>query len=90
MICSCALQGIWAPQKIANPNYFLDEQPLTNIGKVGGVALEIWTMDSNYYFSNIVIDNDPSEAETARNTYWAPKRAAEVSSNATPLRQFDG
>lgn len=56
----------------------MDESPLKNIGKVGGVALEIWTMDSNYYFDNILIDNDPSVAEEYREQFWAPKQEAEV------------
>ena len=72
------MQGPWAPSKIANPDYFLDETPLKNIGKVGGVAIEIWTMDNNYYFSNILVDQDPAVAEKARDTYWEPKKEVEV------------
>lgn len=76
---SYALQGPWSPKKIANPDYFLDEEPLANVGKVGGVAIEVWTMDNNYYFSNILVDQDPSVAEKARDQYWQPKQALEVS-----------
>lgn len=72
------MQGPWSPAKIANPAYFLDEAPLKNIGKIGGVAIEIWTMDNDYYFSNILIDNDPAAAEKARKDYWEPKLALEV------------
>lgn len=71
-------QGPWSPSKIANPDYFLDEKPLANVGKVGGVAIEVWTMDDNYYFSNILVDQDPSVAEKARDQYWQPKQALEV------------
>jgi len=80
-------QGPWSPKKIANPAYFLDETPLTNIGKVGGVAIEIWTMDNNYYFSNILIDNDPAVAAEARSTYWEPKKSLEVSAPPPLLRR---
>ena len=71
-------QGPWAPRKIANPDYFLDESPLSNIGSIGGVAIEIWTMDEGYLFDNVLIANDPSEAEEKRTSLWAPKKAAEV------------
>lgn len=71
-------QGPWAPKKIANPDYFLDESPLSNIGSIGGVAIEIWTMDEGYLFDNVLIANDPSEAEGKRTSLWAPKKAAEV------------
>ena len=49
------------------------------MGKVGGVAIEVWTMDNNYYFSNILVDQDPSVAEKVRSQYWQPKQALEVS-----------
>lgn len=77
LIDNPAYKGPWSPKKIANPDYFLDEEPLANVGKVGGVAIEVWTMDNNYYFSNILVDQDPSVAEKARDQYWQPKQALE-------------
>lgn len=56
----------------------MDEEPLKHVGKVGGVALEIWTMDNNYYFDNILLANAPDAAESARATYWEPKKELEV------------
>jgi calnexin len=72
-------KGPWSPQKIANPKYFLDETPLKNIGKIGGVAIEIWTMDDGYFFDNILVANDPDAAEDAREKYWEPKKEIEDS-----------
>ncbi len=72
------MQGPWAPKKIANPDYFLDESPLANLGSIGGVAIEIWTMDEGYLFSNVLIANDAAEAEQKRTSLWAPKKEAEV------------
>ena len=80
------MQGPWSPSKIANPDYFLDEEPLANVGKVGGVAIEVWTMDNNYYFSNILVDQDPSVAEKARDQYWQPKKALEVGTKKVTIR----
>jgi calnexin len=56
----------------------LDEKPLSNIGKVGAIAVEIWTMDEGYYFDNILVSNDASSAEAKRTELWAPKKEAEV------------
>lgn len=71
------MQGIWKPAKIANPDYFTDDTPLANIGKIGAVGVEIWTMDDGIYFDNILVANDPQLAEEYREKYWAPKAAKE-------------
>lgn len=42
------------------------------------MAIEIWTMDEGYLFSNILIANDASTAAQKRTSLWAPKKAAEV------------
>ena len=72
------LQGIWRPQKIANPAYYKDDTPLANIGKIDAAAIEIWTMDNNYYFNDIVVANDPAVAEEFRLKTWTAKHEAEV------------
>ena len=73
----CVVQGIWKAAKIANPDYFTDDTPLANIGKIGAVGVEIWTMDDGIYFDNILVANDPQLAEEYREKYWAPKAAKE-------------
>lgn len=78
LIDNPAYKGPWAPRKIPNPDYFLDEEPLKHVGKVGGIALEIWTMDNNYYFDNILLASTPDVAESARATYWQPKKGLET------------
>ena len=50
------------------------------MGSIGGVAIEIWTMDEGYIFSNLFIGNDAAEAEQKRTSLWAPKKEAEVRS----------
>ena len=83
--CCCVVQGIWKAAKIANPDYFTDDTPLANIGKIGAVGVEIWTMDDGIYFDNILVANDPQLAEEYREKYWAPKAAKEkVRSIVTP------
>jgi calnexin len=75
-------KGEWAPRKIANPDFHNDTAPLSHIGSIGGVAVEIWTMDDNYYFDNVVVSNDPAEAATIRDETWKPKYTYEVKEQA--------
>ena len=72
------VQGVWKPRKIPNPMYFLDETPLKNVGKIGGVGIEIWTMDQGYFFDNILITDDAAVAADYREKYSEPKHALEV------------
>lgn len=69
---------MWKPRKIANPDYFVDKTPLKNLGDVGGVAIEIWTMDEGYFFDNVLVGSDADEAEKYRVSEWAPKKDIEV------------
>ena len=71
-------QGVWKPRKIANPEHFVDKTPLKNLGAIGGVAIEIWTMDEGYYFSNIFVGTDKEQAAKYRQSHWAAKKEIEV------------
>lgn len=70
-------QGVWKPRKIANPDYFEDKEPLKNLGPIGAVAVEIWTMDEGYYFDNVLVTNDVEKAKEYREKYWQPKHEIE-------------
>ena len=71
---------MWKPALIANPAFYKDETPLANIGKIDAVAIEIWTMDSGFFFDDIVVANDPSLAAEFREKTYGPKKVAEVCS----------
>jgi calnexin len=65
-----AYKGVWKPRMIPNPDYVADETPLANIGKVGAVAIEIWTMDKDIFFDNILVTNSADvAAETRESTF---------------------
>jgi len=72
------LKGVWKPSKIANPDYFEDKHPLNNLGDIGAVAVEIWTMDEGYFFDNVLVTNKADKAEEYRTNYWQPKHEHEV------------
>lgn len=70
-------QGVWKPSKIENPDYYEDKEPLSNLGPIGAVAVEIWTMDQGYYFDNVLVTNDAEKAKEYREKYWQPKHEVE-------------
>jgi calnexin len=72
------VQGIWKAAMITNPKHFKDDSPLKNIGKINAAAIEIWTMDNNYYFDDIVVANDPAVAKEFAEKTWTPKSLIEV------------
>ncbi|KAL3157665.1 hypothetical protein ABBQ32_012105 [Trebouxia sp. C0010 RCD-2024] len=77
MIDNPEYKGVWKPRKIANPDYFEDKEPLKNLGPIGAVAVEIWTMDQGYYFDNVLVTNDAEKAKEYREKYWQPKHEIE-------------
>lgn len=77
---------MWKPRKIANPDYFEDKEPLANLGPIGAVAVEIWTMDQGYYFDNVLVTNDAEKAKEYREKYWQPKHEIEQ----VPCKHYDG
>jgi calnexin len=82
MIDNPEYKGIWKPARIANPAYFKDDTPLANLGKISAAAIEIWTMDNNYYFDDVVVANDPAVAEAFRLKTWTPKHEVEEAAAA--------
>ena len=77
------LQGPWKPAKIPNVDYYKDDTPLANIGKINAAAIEIWTMDNAYFFDDIVVANDPAVAHDFRAKTWGAKSVVEV---CTPFK----
>jgi len=82
MIDNPAYKGPWAPRKVANPDFYEDAAPLANVAPVGGVALEIWTMDKGYTFSNIVLSADAADAAAARESTAAARAEEKAAADA--------
>jgi len=66
-------KGEWSPRKIPNPDHYVDETPLKNIGTIGAVALEIWTMSSGLVVDNVLIAKDSVAASELETNAWRPK-----------------
>ncbi|KAI9332087.1 calnexin precursor [Obelidium mucronatum] len=70
-------KGPWTPRKIANPHYFEDKTP-SNMGKIGAIGFELWTMQDLIQFDNLWIGDSESEAKAFRAETWANKHKLEL------------
>jgi calnexin len=84
MIDNPKYKGEWKPKQIPNPKYYLDETPMANVGKIGAVGLEIWTMSSGLVLDNIAVDNSAEAVEAFGKAAFEAK--AEVVNTAVEAR----
>lgn len=64
-----AYKGEWKPRKIANPDFFEDNNP-NHFSRIAGIGFEIWTMDEDILFDNIYVGHSIEDArELARQTF---------------------
>jgi len=73
--------GVWKPAQIANPNFFKDEQPHA-MAPIGGIGIELWTMQDGALFDNLVIASDPAVAEEAAKAFEAREAGAKAAKEA--------
>lgn len=88
MMPNPAFKGRWEPPRIRNPGYkgkwvqrvipnpdvhLVDKEPLSNIGLIWAVAIEIWTTDDGYQWDNIYVGRSVKDAEALRDDRWRPK-----------------
>jgi len=78
MVPNPAYKGEWAQKTIPNPGYFEDAEPLKRVARIAAVAIEIWTVDTGYQFSNLLITADAEQAAALREAAWRPKFDAEA------------
>lgn len=61
-------KGVWSPKVISNPDYFKDDQPHA-MAPIGGIGIELWTMQAGALFDNIVIGHDAKVASAAAEAF---------------------
>ncbi|KAJ2996557.1 hypothetical protein HDV02_006390 [Globomyces sp. JEL0801] len=76
MIDNPAYKGEWSPRKIDNPYYFEDKNPAA-FTKIGGIGLELWSMQNDFLFDNIYLGHDVAEAKKLAAETWAIKSKIE-------------
>jgi len=69
-------KGVWAPQKIANPHFFVDETPYA-MAPIGGIGIELWTMQDGILFDNVLLTADPKVADALATRTFVLRKAEE-------------
>ncbi|CAD5215308.1 unnamed protein product [Bursaphelenchus okinawaensis] len=54
-------KGKWYPRQIKNPHYFVAD-PYNQLKPITAIGFELWTIDKNIVFDNILITSDEKEA----------------------------
>lgn len=79
MISNPKYKGEWKPRLIPNPHYHnKDNLKISNLSPIGGIGIEIWTMDKNILFDNIYLGHSINEAEKIGNSTFLPKLEIEL------------
>lgn len=76
MIANPAYAGEWRPRQVPNPEHFLDPRP-ADFHPIGGVAVEVWTIDEGYRFDNILFAHSLAAAFQYAKESFEPKMKAE-------------
>jgi len=74
-----AYKGPFVPRNIPNPDYFYDSEPW-KFSPIGAVGFELWTMQANIVFDNILITPSIQEAKAFAEATWAVKNKLEKTS----------
>jgi calnexin len=69
--------GEWKPRQTDNPNYYIDESPHA-IMPIGGIGIELWTMQNGILFDNIYIGNSREAAAAAAAETFVKRAAGEA------------
>lgn len=68
---------MWAPRKIKNPEYFVDNSPVDSLAPIDSLAVEIWTTNAGIHFDNFVIAHSEEAVKEFTGKTFIPKHAAE-------------
>ena len=78
-------KGVWAPRKIANPHFFVDDAP-HSMAPIGGIGIELWTMQNGILFDNILLTHDAASAAGLAEKTFVPRKAAMEAAKKEALR----
>jgi len=80
--------GVWAPKKIDNPNFFVDESPHA-VAPIGGIGIELWTMQNGILFDNLLLTNDAAVASKLAAETFLVRQAQETEVNKAAQREAE-
>jgi len=75
-------KGVWKAKQIANPNYFEDNNPF-RMKSIAAVGFELWSMQSDIVFDNLIIADDMAIANQWTLQTWDLKHTKEAKDTAS-------
>jgi calnexin len=81
--------GVWKPRQVDNPHYFEDDTPYA-MAPIGGIGIELWTMQEGILFDNIVLSGSPEVAASIAGSAFEPRAAAEKASKKEETKKGGG
>lgn len=84
-----AYLGVWKPRQVDNPHYFEDDAPWA-MAPIGGIGIELWTMQSGILFDNIVLAGSADVAAAIAASAFEPRAAAEKASKQQAAQKDGG
>ncbi|KAL7746302.1 hypothetical protein RI367_008373 [Sorochytrium milnesiophthora] len=79
LIANPEYKGPWSPRLIPNPEYFEDKH-VGYLNPIGAIGFELWTMQNDILFDNIVLSNSITDkllSDFTKET-WGAKHAVET------------
>lgn len=78
LIENAEYDGKWVPRQIPNPAYFDDTTPFFSLTPIGAVGFELWSMNEDIYFDNILVASELTIANNYARDGWRLKYANEI------------
>ena len=69
-------QGEWVHPMVPNPE-FKDDESIGKYQSFGVAGIEVWQVKAGTIFDNILLTDDPAEAEALRKATWEAHKDAE-------------
>mmetsp|Transcript_1983 Transcript_1983/g.4510 ORF Transcript_1983/g.4510 Transcript_1983/m.4510 type:complete len:506 (-) Transcript_1983:106-1623(-) len=78
-------KGEWIPRQIANPHYFTEDNPVSKFNSINTIGFELWTMQANLLFDNILIADSWDRAQQFAESTW--KVRSQIEDSLKPKRK---
>ena len=68
-----AYKGEWKPPLVDNPDFFEDPEPYKHFPKVSALGFELWSVDAEIGFNNILLANNEAEVLKWNDESFVPR-----------------
>jgi len=81
--------GVWQPKRIPNPDFEAAHDPKPHaMSPIGGIGIELWTMQDGILFDNILISADPEVASNLAAKTFVLRKEAESALRKSEERDY--